>query len=217
MAFTGFTDADYNVFDIPAFAERMAAIRGQVRPKLLEIGEELSETLRPVFGPDFHPHVASHMRRRVNPPPDTWVAFGPSRKGYKAYPHLSVGIGFDGPYVEFIVMNESPGYKAVLSNGLKRNAEPLAAVLSGLTDMTVHLDHHAPTSGQPASSLTADELCRLADEVVRLKGNEFMIARPYRRNDPQVSGRTLLQTAEAVFRTLQPFYRCAVEPDVRLD
>ena len=47
---------------------RMAAIRGQVRQKLLVLGDDLKEVLWPAFGPEFHSHVASHLRRRTNPP-----------------------------------------------------------------------------------------------------------------------------------------------------
>ena len=215
MPFPGFTDADYDVFEIPGFTERMAAIRSQIRPKLLELGEELAELVRPAFGPDFYPHVASHMRRRVNPPPDTWVAFGPSRKGYKAHPHLSVGVGAAGPYIEFIVLEESE-QKAVLSGGLKRNADTLAGYLNGLEGVTLHLDHHAPTSGAPATGVGPDDLCRFADEIVRLKRNEFMAAHPFRRDDPQVQGRELIPTAARLFERLQPLYRCAVKPGYTL-
>ena len=215
MSFAGFTDPDYDIFEIPAFAERMAAIRSQVRPKLLEIGEELTERLRPAFGPEFYAHVASHMRRRVNPPPDTWVAFGPNRKGYKAYPHLSVGIGLEGPYVEFIVMEES-AHKAILSNGLKRNAPALTTMLRELKETSVHLDHHALDGGISSDPITPEELERLAGEVVRLKSNEFMVAWPFRRNDPRVQGRELLSIAATAFEQLEPFYRCALDPDFRL-
>jgi uncharacterized protein YktB (UPF0637 family) len=212
MAFAGFNDKDYDVFEIPQFAERMAAIRTQIRPQLLEIGEEVAAELAATFGPEFHPHVASHLRRRVNPPPDTWVAFGPSRKGYKAYPHLSIGIGFNGPYVEFIVMEES-AHKSTISNGLKRNAESLARLLRDQDEWMLHLDHHAPDEGKPAPEITPEALCGMADEVMRLKRNEFMIAHPFQREDPRVRGRALLQTAKEEFKRLEPFYRCAVEPD----
>ncbi|MBW3624223.1 MAG: DUF1054 domain-containing protein [Armatimonadetes bacterium] len=212
MPFDGFTDSDYDVFEIPLFADRMAAIRSRIRPKLLDLGEEMADRMRPVFGPDFYPHVASHMRRRVNPPPDTWVAFGPSKKGYKAYPHLSIGIGHGGPYVEFIVMEESE-QKSVIAEGLKRNASALSDYLHGLDGISLRLDHHAPSPGLPASVVTPEELGRIAGEVVRLKRNEFMIARPFDRDDPLVAGRELLPTAARLFEALHPFYRCALEPD----
>lgn len=209
MSFSGFTPADYDVFELPGFADCMAAIRSQIRPKLLELGEEMAERMRPRFGPDFYPHVASHMRRRVNPPPDTWVAFCGSRRGYKAYPHLSIGIGLEGPYIEFIVMNES-AHKTILSENLKRNAVALSEHMRGLKEMTVHLDHHAPTPGLPASEMSPEEMVRWAGEVVRLKGNEFMVAWPLKRDDPRVEGRTLMETAERGFLELEPLYRCGV-------
>ena len=214
VAFSGFTDSDYDVFEIPVFVDRMAAIRSQVRPKLLEIGEEMVPRLRPALGPDLHAHAASHMRRRVNPPPDTWVAFGPSRRGYKAYPHLSIGIGAEGPYVEFIVMEESE-HKAILSEGLIRNAEALAPCLRRLEGARLHLDHHAPTAGIDAAEVTPAILAEMAREVVRLKGNEFMIDRPFDRAEGRIAGRCLLDTAHDLLVQLVPFYRCALEPDYR--
>jgi uncharacterized protein YktB (UPF0637 family) len=215
VPFEGFIDTDYDVFEIPGFAERMAAIRAQIRPKLVEIGAEIVEGLRPEFGPEFYAHVASHMRRRVNPPPDTWVAFGPSKKGYKAYPHLSVGVGYDGPYVEFIVMEESD-HKALLSENLQRNAKAVAGLLNGLEGMSVHLDHHARDGGLPSATITPEALCGVANEVIRLKGNEFMVACPLPRSDPRAQGRALIPTALDAFRKLEPLYRCALEPDLRL-
>ncbi len=214
--FTGFTAAEYDVFDIPTFAERMAALRARVRPRLIQIGEELSERLLPVFGPGFYPHVASHLRRRVNPPPDTWVAFGPSRKGYKAHPHLSVGISGDGPYLEFIVMEESP-HKALLAENLSRNAEALSGVLSALPwEAELHLDHHAPTAGLPARDADAPALAALPAELLRYKNREFMIAIPFGRDDAAVQGRRLLDFAADAFTRLEPFYRCALTPGIRL-
>src|SRR5262249_37673558 len=112
------------------------------------------------------------------------------------------------------VMEESD-HKSTVSEGLIRNAEAFAEYLRGLNGTTLHLDHHAPTPGVPASEITAEQLKEMAHEVVRLKGNEFMAARPFERRDPQVEGRALLQTAEQLFRQLEPLYHCSLEPDYR--
>ena len=37
-------------------------------------------------------HVAKHMRRTVNPPDDTWVAFAADKRGYKKHCHFKVAI-----------------------------------------------------------------------------------------------------------------------------
>ena len=92
MAFDGFTAKDFLVFAIPDFAGRMAAIKKQIQPKLFALAEEISPKLKVVAGSDIFFHVAKHMRRTVNPPDDTWVAFGPEKRGYKKTQHFKVAI-----------------------------------------------------------------------------------------------------------------------------
>jgi hypothetical protein len=117
MAFRPFTEDDLRVFAISGFEERMAAMRSRVRPKLVALGEELAPRLASETGLAFHPHTASHARRRVNPPDETWVALGPSPRGYKRYGHLAAGVGASGPWVRFVVKPECdarPAYAAAL-------------------------------------------------------------------------------------------------------
>ncbi|MBI3455929.1 MAG: DUF1054 family protein, partial [Candidatus Rokubacteria bacterium] len=92
MAIEPFTTKDFQLFDIPGFAERMAAIRARVRPKLERLGGTLGAPLARVAKVELFPHVARHARRTVNPPDDTWVAFGPDRRGYKKAPHFKVAV-----------------------------------------------------------------------------------------------------------------------------
>jgi hypothetical protein len=106
MAFRGFGPSDLEVFALDGFEARMAALRTQIRPKLVALGEELAPALAAAAGAPVYAHTASHMRRRVNPPEETWVAFGPSPRGYKRYGHLAAGVGRDGAWVRFIVKPE---------------------------------------------------------------------------------------------------------------
>ncbi len=46
MVFDGFTEKDFQVFAIPDFAGRMAAIRKQIQPKLFALAEEISPGLK---------------------------------------------------------------------------------------------------------------------------------------------------------------------------
>ena len=92
MAFTGFNASDFKVFDLQGFLPRMAAIRGQIRPKLEALGQELVTTMARATGGEAYAHVAKHARRTVNPPDDTWVAFGPDKRGYKKSCHFKVAI-----------------------------------------------------------------------------------------------------------------------------
>lgn len=97
-----------SVFEIPDFSSRMGRIRGEIRPALLKLSGRLAEMLNASGGPRaWYPHVASHMRRRVNPPPETWLALGPNRRGYKAYAHAGVFIGGRGLSVRFVLKDEA--------------------------------------------------------------------------------------------------------------
>src|SRR5208337_2432315 len=56
---------------------------------------------------EFFPHVAKHARRTVNPPPETWAAFGPSPKGYKRYGYLALCISAAGLHARTVVKAEA--------------------------------------------------------------------------------------------------------------
>lgn len=87
-----FTAKDFQVFDIPDFQGRMGAIRAQIRPKLEELGKALPPGIGRLVEGEVFAHVAKHARRTVNPPEDTWVAFGPDRRGYRKEVHFKVAI-----------------------------------------------------------------------------------------------------------------------------
>ena len=106
------------VFDIEGFSDRMGPIRQTVRPALVKLAERLSE-LMTERGLSVFPHVASHMRRRVNPPNETWLALGPAKRGYKAWGHMGVFIGKGGCSVRFVVKDEAEGPKKVLGRWLR--------------------------------------------------------------------------------------------------
>src|SRR4051812_43059364 len=91
-AFTGFTPEDFAVFEVPDFAARMPLVRTQLKPKLTHIGAAVTELLAEVVEEPLYPHVAQHLRRSVNAPVETWVAFAREKRAYKPFVHLRVGI-----------------------------------------------------------------------------------------------------------------------------
>ena len=97
MATLGFSAADFQVFKVEGFNQRMAQLYASVRPKLLKLGDALAPEMARKLHLEFFPHVAKHARRTVNPPPETWCAFGPSAKGYKRYP-VSWPVHFERRY-----------------------------------------------------------------------------------------------------------------------
>jgi uncharacterized protein YktB (UPF0637 family) len=85
----------------------MQQIYAHVRPKLLKLGDELAPELARKLHLEFFPHVAKHARRSVNPPPETWAAFGPSPKGYKRYGYLALCISGAGVHARAVVKSEA--------------------------------------------------------------------------------------------------------------
>jgi len=116
MATLGFTPVDFEVFKVDDFSERMQQIYAHVRPKLLRLGDELAPELGRRLHREFFPHVAKHARRTVNPPPETWAAFGPSPRGYKRYGYLALCISGVGLHARVVVKSEADNRPGMAGN-----------------------------------------------------------------------------------------------------
>jgi uncharacterized protein YktB (UPF0637 family) len=130
MAGLGFTPTDFAVFKVEGFSERMQQLYAHVRPRLMRLGDELAPELTRKLHLEFFPHVARHARRTVNPPPETWAAFGPSPKGYKRYGYLALCISGAGLHARMVVKSEADR-RPEMARGLKGDAGRLAKSLRG--------------------------------------------------------------------------------------
>src|SRR5215471_8829558 len=168
MATLGFNLADFQVFKVDGFSERMAQLYATVRPKLLRLGDELAPHLARKLHLEFFPHVAKHARRTVNAPPETWCAFGPSSRGYKRYPYLGLCISSFGLHARVVVKSEADN-RPEMSAVLKRKAAELTRALNGT--MVARYDNW--NFNAPPAPLRADEELwrQLADAVARKTGS----------------------------------------------
>ena len=107
VATLGFTAVDFEVFSVDDFSERMQQIYAHVRPKLIRLGDELAPEIARRLHMEFFPHVAKHARRTVNPPSETWAAFGPSPKGYTRFGFLGLYISGAGIHARAVVKSEA--------------------------------------------------------------------------------------------------------------
>jgi len=174
MDFPGFTREDFDVFNIPDFAGRMGEIRSRIRPKLVALATDLTTPLHGIVKAPIHPHVAQHMRRRVNPPQETWVAFTRDRKGYKRWTHYRVAISGAGVRVTVFVEDDADD-KAHFGAALADDPAGLIAALGPASPIQWYTFGDEPIQ---QSDLTAERLAAAGTALVRLKTSKFQAGIP---------------------------------------
>ena len=176
MAIEPFTARDFRVFDIPGFAERMAAIRGSIRPKLETLGGALLPTVARIAGSELFPHVARHLRRTVNPPDDTWVAFGPDKRGYKKSRHFKIAVSRQGVRFLFEVGPEYAA-KPEFARAWKREAPRLARALGKAGTLGWFKGEHDEGPAARLSDLDRGAFKALGDELTRTRDGQLVLGR----------------------------------------
>ncbi len=130
MSTLGFRPRDFEVFEVAGFSARMELLYRHVRPKLVKLGDELAPELSRKLHLEFFPHVAKHARRTVNPPAETWAAFGPSPKGYKRYGYLALCISGAGLHARAVVKSEAD-HRPEMGEQIRAKACDLAKAFRG--------------------------------------------------------------------------------------
>ena len=204
MAFTGFTAEDFEVFNIPGLEPRMNALISRVRPKLTELGTEMTPVLSMLCGEEMFPHVAKHARRTVHAPNDTWVAWGPNKRGYKALPHFQVGMFHSHLFIVFAIIYESEK-KIVFAKALPGQLSTLRKKLPGsFFWSTDHLDPR----GTPQADMSDEQFKELTRKLTEVKKGEVTCGLRIDNNDPILqNGEALMDLIQETFQTLLPMYR----------
>ena len=200
MAGLGFTPSDFAVFRIEGFSARMQEIYARVRPKLVRLGDELAPELARKLHLEFFPHVARHARRTVNPPPETWAAFGPSPKGYKRYGYLALCISGAGLHARMVVKAEAER-RPEMARGLASNAAQLAKSLRGTG---VARYEKWDFKALPAETADDDELFTALAERLGKKTGAMDLGFGWSVRDALRLDRAELLDA---YRELEPMYR----------
>jgi len=130
MSGVGFGRADFRVFELEDFSARMQQIAQRIRPRLVRLGAELAPELSRRLHMEFFPHVAKHMRRSVNPPAETWAAWGPSAGGYKRYGYLALCISGAGLHARTVVKSEADD-RAAMALRLRAKSADLERTFRG--------------------------------------------------------------------------------------
>ncbi|MDE2127617.1 MAG: DUF1054 family protein [Armatimonadetes bacterium] len=209
-----FEPEQFHVFAVEGFTRRMPLVRTRITPVLAGLAEPLCEPLAAVVEEPLFPHVARHMRRTVNPPEATWVAFGRSPRAYKPWIHIRVGMALEGVRVSVFVEDDAEDKPRFAAN-LRRNAAPLARWFRERHEVLA-FDFATANGFSTAAALGAAGLRRFADRLLRVKAQHasFGVVLSPERACALDTG-TFIATVCDTCQTLLPLYRCGAADSYR--
>lgn len=203
MTTVQWTNQDFDVFTIDGLEPRMEALINQVRPKFNELGDTFAHYFTVELGEEFFAHVAKHARRTVNPPHDSWVAFAPNKRGYKAMPHFQIGLFESHLFINLAVIYEAPQKNDMAARLLAQpelfHALPKNFYVAG--------DHMSPVTQNITEAIEKRDIEKLLTRLQTVKKGEFIVGRTLSREETI----RLLPTAfnnvvEETFDALLPIY-----------
>lgn len=207
MIFQGFSQTDFNTFNIDGLEQRMEAIQERIQPKFRTIGNHLVDYLTELCGNDMYLHIAKHARRTINPPKDTWLAICNNKRGYKKHPHFQVGLFDDHVFIWLAYIYELPNKQGIADKFLAN----ITKVKSLSNEYVISLDHTQKDS-LTMETLTKDELKEALERFRNVKKGEFLIGRHIDKNDPLLKdGVKLLQFIKDTFKELLPLYTLSIK------
>ncbi len=204
MTFNGFNENDFSVFTIPGLEPRMNALKERVRPKLIQIGQKLTPFLSTLCGEEMYPHVALHMRRTINPPNDTWVAWSNNKRGYKAHPHFQVGMWSTHLFIQFAIIYES-NHKEIFAKQLSKKLRNVHSLVP--ESFFWSMDHTTPEM-TPHSKMNKKDFEQMIIKLNTIKKSEILCGVKLEKDHPLLSDEVqLVQAIENTFEQLMPLYR----------
>jgi uncharacterized protein YktB (UPF0637 family) len=207
MASSAFRPVDFKVFEVEGFAARMAEIRERVRPKLEALGQQLAPAIARATATETYAHVAKHARRTVNPPDDTWVAFGPDARGYKKHPHFKLAVSRNCVRFLFEIGPEHADKKRWAA-AWRKNAAKLGPVLGHAKGLAWFANEHDEDPRVWLSDLAPDAFAALADELTRRRDGQVVFGTVVTATEAgHWSDAEYREAALTTFRALAPLYR----------
>lgn len=202
MAKYHFTSKDFKVFNVEGLEPRMEALISTTRPKLEALGEYFSAYLSQQTDETFYPHVAKHLRRKTNPPNDTWVAYSTNKRGYKMLPHFQIGLFDDHAFVLFGIIYESPEKERMAAKWQQQINDILALD----SDFIIKGDH-MKKNYELIDALDAEALKQYIERLVNVKKGELLFGKVFLPNDDALkSDKKFLGAVEETFFKLLPLY-----------
>lgn len=207
MSFTGFAQHDFDTFAIEGLDGRMEAIRERIQPKFKALGDSLAQDLSVLSGTEMFLHIAKHLRRKVNPPVDTWLAICPNKRGYKQVPHFQVGLFDDRVFIWLALIYELPNKSNIATTYMKEVDRLQKEIPSDFVLSFDHMKKDVTSLADLDRSGWNDALIRFRD----VKKAELLIGRNLSFKDPVLEKPAELELLiKQTFEKLIPLYKMAV-------
>ncbi|MDQ0887359.1 uncharacterized protein YktB (UPF0637 family) [Paenibacillus sp. V4I9] len=207
MSFTGFAQHDFDTFAVEGLDGRMEAIRERIQPKFKALGDSLAQDLSVLSGTEMFLHIAKHLRRKVNPPVDTWLAICPNKRGYKQVPHFQVGLFDDRVFIWLALIYELPNKSNIATTYMKEIDRLQKEIPSDFVLSFDHMKKDVTSLADLDRSGWNDALIRFRD----VKKAELLIGRNLSFKDPVlVKPAELELLIKQTFEKLIPLYQMAV-------
>ncbi|SEB43445.1 DUF1054 domain-containing protein [Paenibacillus sp. GP183] len=206
MSFTGFAQKDFDTFHIEGLDSRMEAIRERIQPKFKELGDSLAADLSVLSGHDMHLHIAKHLRRKIHPPVDTWLAICHTKRGYKQVPHFQVGLFDDRLFIWLALIYELPSKQAIAD----AYAKNLKTIRKELPESFLLSFDHMKKDTVAVKDMDKKAWIASLQRFRDVKKAELLIGLNLSANDAIVSdGDKLEQLIKETFEKLLPLYKLA--------
>ena len=193
---------DFDLFLIEGLENRMSKLQSRVQPKFDLLGRHFADRLSAHGTDEFFPHVAKHARRTVNPPTDSWVAFAPSKRGYKALSHFQIGLWKTHLFIIIAVIYENPD-KEGISERLLQNM----SILTSLPKSYIVSGDHMKPDAIHISEARTEGLEKLLVRLQTVKKAEFLVGRHLSREEAvNMTDDEFIAFAEETIDQLLPVY-----------
>ncbi len=170
-----FRKKEFDVFKVEGLDERMAAVRERIQPVFQELDEYFVKKLTPLVGEELIVHIAQHRRRTANAPDFTWSAMGGDKRGYKKYPHFTLGIN-ENYIVMWLSFIDNPQNEKQMAQAFLETIE-LLEKLPG--DFVINTDHTINNYINIKETDLVKDLTRWRD----VKKGEFQVGRIITKED----------------------------------
>lgn len=197
-----FRKKEFDAFKVPGLDERMATIRERIQPVFQELDDYFVKELAPLLGEELIVHIAQHRRRTANAPDFTWSAMGGDKRGYKKYPHFTLGIN-ENYIVMWLSFIDNPQNEKAMAQAFIEHPE----LFEGLTEeFMINLDHTVNNYQPLKEADLVAGLTRWRD----VKKGEFQIGRVLIKGDPLLkSPKAAREYMLETYKRLAPLYQLA--------